>query len=82
MVNEGLRQVLEQQVMLLAARPHKTSAKTFWGSPSPPNGQRDHRHQYAGAVGSQATSGVTASMEGSQSYVMTDGQSASLSWCH
>jgi hypothetical protein len=43
MVNEALRHVLELQAVLLAARPHKTSTKTFWGSRSPPTWQRDTR---------------------------------------
>jgi hypothetical protein len=32
MVNEALRKALELQAMLLAARPQKVSARTFWGS--------------------------------------------------
>lgn len=35
-VNEALRQMLELQAIFLAARSHKTSTKTFWGSQSPP----------------------------------------------
>jgi hypothetical protein len=31
-LNEALRQAMELQDVLLAARPHKTSARTFWGS--------------------------------------------------
>jgi hypothetical protein len=35
MVNEALGQALELQAVLLAARPHKTSARIFWGCRSP-----------------------------------------------
>jgi hypothetical protein len=35
-VSEALRQALELQAVLLVARPRKTSARTFWGSQSPP----------------------------------------------
>jgi hypothetical protein len=34
-VNKALRQALELQTIFLAARPHKTSTKTLWGSRSP-----------------------------------------------
>jgi hypothetical protein len=37
--NEALRQALILQAMLLAARAHKSSTRTFWGSRSPPTGQ-------------------------------------------
>jgi hypothetical protein len=30
-VNEALRQAIELQTVLLAASPHKTSARAFWG---------------------------------------------------
>jgi hypothetical protein len=35
MVNKTLRQALELQAMLLAVRPHKMGARTFWESWSP-----------------------------------------------
>jgi hypothetical protein len=34
-VNEALMQTLEMQAMLLAARPRKMSARTFWGADCP-----------------------------------------------
>jgi hypothetical protein len=34
MVNEALTQALKLQAMLLAARPHNTSTRTFWESRS------------------------------------------------
>jgi hypothetical protein len=37
-VNETLRHALELQSMLLVAKTHKKSARTFWGSRSPPAG--------------------------------------------
>jgi hypothetical protein len=40
-VNESLRQALELQAVLLAARLHKTSGWTVWGSLSPPSRRRD-----------------------------------------
>jgi hypothetical protein len=42
-VDEALRQALELQALLLAARPHKTRTKTFWGSRSSPTRGRDAR---------------------------------------
>jgi hypothetical protein len=42
-VNEALRQALELQAVFLAARPHKTSARTFWGNRSPPTRERKAR---------------------------------------
>jgi hypothetical protein len=42
-VNEALRKALELQAVLLAARPHKTSTKAFWGSRLPPTRRRDAR---------------------------------------
>jgi hypothetical protein len=58
-VNEVLKQARELQ----AARPHESTARTFWGSHRPPPGEDD---QQAGTVGSQATAGVAASLEGKQ----------------
>jgi hypothetical protein len=42
-VNEALRQVLELQAVLLAARPRKTIAMTLWGSRQPATGLRDQK---------------------------------------
>jgi hypothetical protein len=42
-VREALRQALELQAVLLVARPHKTSARTFWGSRSPTTQRTDSR---------------------------------------
>jgi hypothetical protein len=42
-VTEDLRQTLELNAVLLATGSHKTSARTFWGSRSPPTGPRDQR---------------------------------------
>jgi hypothetical protein len=42
-VGEALWQALELQAVLLVARPHKTSAGTFWGSRSPTTRRRDSR---------------------------------------
>jgi hypothetical protein len=42
-VSYALRQALELQAVLLAARPHKTSSRTYWGSRSPHTGRRDTR---------------------------------------
>jgi hypothetical protein len=35
-VNEALRQALELQAVLVAARPHKNNTKIYWGSRSLP----------------------------------------------
>jgi hypothetical protein len=40
-VKEALRQALELQAVLQAARPHRTRTQTFWGSRSPPTRRRD-----------------------------------------
>jgi hypothetical protein len=66
MVNEALRQALELQAVLLAARPHKTSAGKFWGSRLPPPGEETQDVWNAGTVESHATSRVAAPMEGRQ----------------
>jgi hypothetical protein len=50
-VNEALRQALKLQAVLLAARPHKISTKTFWGSRSPPIRQRDARQSACWSCG-------------------------------
>jgi hypothetical protein len=42
-VSEVLRQALELQAMLLPSRPHKTSARTFWGSRSPTYQAKRHK---------------------------------------
>jgi hypothetical protein len=41
MVNEAVRQDLELQAMLLAARPHKTGDRTFCGRQLPPTWRRE-----------------------------------------
>jgi hypothetical protein len=38
-VNEALQQALELQAVLLAPRPHKMRARTFWGSRLSPPGK-------------------------------------------
>jgi hypothetical protein len=43
-VNEALRKALELQAVLIAARPPKTSSRTFWGSRFPPTWRRDARN--------------------------------------
>jgi hypothetical protein len=58
-VNEALRQTLELQAVFLAARPRKTSTRTFWGSHSPQPGEGTEDSRCAEAVGSQVASGVT-----------------------
>jgi hypothetical protein len=45
-VNKALRQALELKVVLQAARPHKTSTKTFRGEPIAPH--RTKRHKQIG----------------------------------
>jgi hypothetical protein len=42
-VNKALRQALELQAVLLAARPPKTSARAFCGSQSPPHRAKRHK---------------------------------------
>jgi hypothetical protein len=42
-VDEALRQALELQAVFLAARSHKTSAKTCWGNRYPPTRERNAR---------------------------------------
>jgi hypothetical protein len=42
-VNEALRQALELQAVLVAARPHEESTKTYRKYRSPPNQRRDRR---------------------------------------
>jgi hypothetical protein len=59
-MNRVCRQILELQAVLPAARPKRNSARTFWGSQSPPTGQRDQNNLCTGAVQDQATSGLTA----------------------
>jgi hypothetical protein len=64
-VNKALRQAPEIQVVLLANRPHKNSARTTREDDRPHRAKRqDDRH--AGAVESQATSRVAAPMKGRQ----------------
>jgi hypothetical protein len=65
-MNEALRQALELQAVLLAARPHKMSTRTFWGSQLLPPQRRDQRCRRAEAVENQATFRATAPMEGRQ----------------
>lgn len=62
-MKEALRQAFELQTVLLAARPHKTSARTFWGNRSPPPGGETRDDRHGGALESRATSGVAAPME-------------------
>jgi hypothetical protein len=50
-VNEVLRQALELQSVLLAARLHKMSTRTFWGSRSPPPWRRDTRRSACWSCG-------------------------------
>jgi hypothetical protein len=57
-VIEALRQALELQAIFLAARSHKTSTKTFWGSQSPPPDKGTQGNQNAGAVENRTTSRV------------------------
>jgi hypothetical protein len=40
-VNKAFRQALKLQAVLLVARTHKKSARTFWRSQSAPTGRRD-----------------------------------------
>jgi ribosome-associated translation inhibitor RaiA len=65
-VSEALRQALELQAVLLVARPHKTSARTFWGADRPPLDEGTPGNQFAGTVENQATSSGAAPTEGSQ----------------
>jgi hypothetical protein len=54
-VNKAIRQAVELQAILAAARPHKNNTKIYQGS-----------NQDAGAVENQASSKVIATMEGKQ----------------
>jgi hypothetical protein len=65
-VNGALRQALQMQAMLLAARPKKTSISTFWRSRLPPTRQRNQIRSAYWSCGSWATSGVTAPRGGRQ----------------
>jgi hypothetical protein len=68
-VNEALRQALELQAVLVAARPHKNNTKIYRGNrshPPPPPGEETRSNQDAGAVENQATSKVIATTEGKQ----------------
>jgi hypothetical protein len=65
-VKEALRQALESQAVLLAARPHKTSGQIFWGSRLLPPGEETQDGRHAGAVERQATSRVAVLKEGRQ----------------
>jgi hypothetical protein len=61
-INEALRQALELQAVLVAARPHKNSTKTYQGSQSPTEEMQSNRD--AGAIESGPTLSVAASMKG------------------
>jgi hypothetical protein len=43
MVNEALTQALELQAAFIAARPRKTSTKTFWRIRSPPHPKKERK---------------------------------------
>jgi hypothetical protein len=60
-MNKALRQALEIQAVLLTARPNKTSVRDLV---APPHGKEMQGDWLSEAVESQATSRVTASMEG------------------
>jgi hypothetical protein len=62
--NEALRQALELQAVFLAARSHKTSTKTFWGSRSPPLEKGKQGNRNAGAVKNRITLRVPVPKEG------------------
>jgi hypothetical protein len=61
-VNKALRQALEPQAVLLAAKPQKMSSRIFWGSWSLQPGKETKDHRRALAVGSRTTSRVTTPM--------------------
>jgi hypothetical protein len=63
-MNEDLLQALELQAMLLAARPHEKATGPSEGATRPPAREQTQDNQHAGAVKSQATSGVVAPMKG------------------
>jgi hypothetical protein len=71
MINEALRQALKLQAVLLATRLHKTNARTFLGSRSPPTQRRDTRRPACWSCGE------LGHFQGSCSY----GKEAENDWC-
>jgi hypothetical protein len=63
-VNEALRQALELQAVLVAARPYKNNTKTYRQNQSPPHSEGTRDSPAAGGVENRATSGIIAPTEG------------------
>jgi hypothetical protein len=63
-VNEALRQALELQAVLVAARYHEDNSKTYRKYRSPPPNEDTEDDQGAGGAENWATSGITAPMKG------------------
>jgi hypothetical protein len=65
-VNEALRQELELQTVLVAARPHQNDTNTYRGKRSPPPDEKMHNNQNAGVVENKAILRVIAPTEEKQ----------------
>jgi hypothetical protein len=57
---DGIRQALELQALLVAARPHQNNTNTYRGNRSPPPDEKMHSNQGAGAMENKAILRVIA----------------------